>query len=111
MLDDGSTTMASIEEYMTSINNFDGLAAKQSLQFVSQGIRELKAEITLMGNACAPMVCGPEDFASSSSDDDDGDDEEKIKEAEEELSFEEIQRRKQVWKKLSESAKEDTPLL
>ena len=111
-IDDGSTTMTSIEEYMTSINTFDGLAAKQSLQFVSQGIKELKEEISLMGH-CRPIVCGPEDFLSSSSSSSD-DEEEQLVIREEEIVLppDEIQRRKQAWKqKVSDSAKEDTPLL
>ena len=67
------SSMSSIEEYMTSINNFDGLAARQSLQFVSQGIRELKEELSLFGTACGP-VCGPSHTAGTMSEDDDDDD-------------------------------------
>ncbi|KAL3935031.1 MAG: hypothetical protein SGBAC_009367 [Bacillariaceae sp.] len=73
MDDPSMSSMSSMEEYMTSINSFDGLAARQSLQFVSQGIRELKEELSLIGTACGP-VCGPNsDLAAAISEDDDDD--------------------------------------
>eukprot|EP00980_Cylindrotheca_fusiformis_P007697 scaffold1624_cov105-Cylindrotheca_fusiformis.AAC.8 len=113
----------SFEEYVTSINNFDGLAARQSLQFVSQGIRELREELSHLG-------CGtPADAGVSSSDDDDGDNEFDMqslptREAtrpktfprdKKQMNLEEMRRRKQAWKrrqkKQQEGANETTPLL
>ena len=40
---DGSESLVSIEEYMTS---FDGKAARSSLQFVRQGMKEIKEELS-----------------------------------------------------------------
>jgi len=70
--DPSMPSMSSMEEYMTSVTSFDGLAARQSLQFVSQGIRELKEELTLIGTACGP-VCGPSDLAGAISEEDEDD--------------------------------------
>ncbi|CAJ1951268.1 unnamed protein product [Cylindrotheca closterium] len=69
--DPSLNSMSSIEEYMTSINSFDGLAARQSLQFVTQGIRELKEELSLIGTAWGGPVCGPSHLATSEENDDD----------------------------------------
>jgi translation initiation factor 4G len=102
---DFSTT----EEYMTSINTFDGLAARQSLQFVSLGIKELKEEITYFGNACGPCAPGDADFISSASS---GSSDEIIQKPRWPISTPEMNRRKQAWKRQKQkTASEDTPLL
>jgi len=56
-------SFVSIEDRMTS---FDGLAARQTLQYVSEGIRELKAEMS--GNRILPCGCVELDSTSSSED-------------------------------------------
>jgi len=99
------------EEYMTSVNTFDGLAARQSFLFVSQGIRELKEEITYFGTACGPCQA-LEDLQSSSGSEEENDS--SIEHPEPlQISLHEMNRRKQAWRQQreSEQATENTPLL
>jgi hypothetical protein len=107
MIDDGAS-LVSIEEYMTS---FDGQAARKSIQFMSQGIRELKEEISYFGHKC-----GTTKESSSSSDDEDED------LLQQEMPKEEIDKRRDVWKRRQQQqqlsnnnnnlvANEETPLL
>lgn len=123
---DDPNDRVSIEEYMTSINNFDGLAARQSIQFVSQGIRELREEITYFGTACGPVVCGgtPTGLVVSSSDEEEEDYDDVVRltpitqasrpqtgnqdDDEDNISLAEMRRRKQVWKRQQEKQKEGT---
>jgi hypothetical protein len=92
LIDDGES-LVSIEDYMTS---FDGVAARRSIQFMRQGIRELKDEVSYFGHAC-----GSGGVKEESSDDDDTSSNNGgvplLQEQEKELSREEIEKRRQVW--------------
>ena len=80
MVDDGS--IVSIDEVMTS---FDGVAAARSIQFVRKGINEMKDELSKIRYACGSL----EEFSSESEEEEDN--------IVEELSKEEIEKRRQAW--------------
>ena len=85
-LEDGDTIL-SIDDLTTS---FDVTAARRSLQFVRLGIQELNEEITLRRQAC--RVC-----ENSSEEEDNTLNDVNNSVLEEEISDEEIQRRRDVW--------------
>jgi predicted MFS family arabinose efflux permease len=100
LLEDEGESLVSIEEYMTS---FDGLAARRSIQFMRQGIREIKDEMSCLGHACR---------STNEDSDEDGSGSDEI------MSQDEIQKRRVLWRqqqhRLSQSdlpATEETALL
>ena len=105
VVDDGSS-LVSIEDYMTS---FDGIAARNSLAFMTQGFKEIQEEIS-------HFHCGNKNSISSTSSSDEEDKEEARQEI---LSQEEIEKRRVAWKRQQASlsanslevAHEETPLL
>jgi hypothetical protein len=109
VIDGDGESLVRIEDYMPS---FDGVAARHSIQFMRQGIQELKDENSYFGHACGSggvkEVLDNKDDTSSKQ--------------EEELSREEAEKCRQVWiwhqqwmsqNDISEAAAptEETPLL
>jgi sugar phosphate permease len=89
VIDDGES-LVSIEDYMTS---FDGVAARRSIQFMRQGIRELKDEVSYYRG----HPSGSGGVKEESSLDDDDTNSSQNNNGEKELSREEIEKRRQIW--------------
>jgi translation initiation factor 4G len=83
-------SIVSIEDYMTS---FDVEAAKQSLDFMRQGLKELTDEMATFRNGCRPCDSGG-DMSEQDREDDAA--------MEEILPQEELLRRRELWKKQRE---------
>eukprot|EP00934_Nitzschia_sp_Nitz4_P001618 Nitzschia sp. Nitz4//scaffold163_size50693//33218//35374//NITZ4_006991-RA/size50693-processed-gene-0.49-mRNA-1//-1//CDS//3329538040//1618//frame0 len=96
-------SLIGIEECMMT---FDGQAAQRSFQFMKEGIRELKDEVSSMSYACSGCGSATSSPIQHELMDDDGI-----------LSMDEVQKRHRVWKQEQQHllanniAEEDSPLL